>query len=153
MHRELEDGRIPAAEWMTAMTPLLAGGHRLKICPSGTSMVPFIRGGRDEVILCSAAGKELRRGDIVLYRREDGVHVLHRIHHVERGACYMLGDFHTWIEGPVERENILAVASSFIRKGREIQCDGLCYRLLSETWLLTRPFRPLVFRIRGILPG
>lgn len=148
MSRQEQGTVIPATEWLTAMLPLLESGHELKIHPSGTSMVPFLRGDRDQAILTSVTGKRLKRGDVVLYVRKNGIHILHRIHHVKDGAYFMLGDSHTWIEGPVEKEAILAVASSLIRKGRVIQGDSPFYRFLARVWLRLRPLRPAIFFIR-----
>lgn len=152
MYREVKgDSAIPADDWMKAMLPLVESGHILKICPSGVSMVPFITGGRDQACLRSASGVVLRRGDIVLYRRGGGDHILHRIQRVRDGGYYMLGDSQSWIEGPVRREDILAVVDSFIRKGREYRCDGRAYRALAELWLLLRPLRPFIFSVRSLL--
>jgi len=150
MYREVDDHVIPAMEWMTVMMPLLEGGHMLKICPSGTSMYPFLHGGRDEAFLCSAFGKQLKRGDVVLYVRGDGTHILHRVHHIKGNEFFMLGDSHIWIEGPVDRLSILAVTTYFVRKGRKIQCGNVLYKILSRIWLILRPIRPFIFRLRKL---
>ena len=138
---------IPASVWMEAVKPLIEKGYSLRICPSGRSMVPFICGGRDEVLLRSAANTRLKRGDIALYARPDGIHVLHRIHHVKGEGYYMLGDAQTCVEGPLEISSIKAVAASVIRKGREINCNNMFFRAASRAWLALRPLRPLLLRI------
>ncbi len=138
---------IPAAEWMSALKPLMDEGRELKLCPVGSSMVPFVVGGRDAVILCSPKLKKPARGDIALFSREDGLFVLHRIHHIRKDGYYMLGDAQTWIEGPVKADNIQAIATAVIWKNKIIRCDGPGMKFLTKTWLILRPVRPLIFRL------
>jgi len=56
---------------------LLAEGIRVTLKVKGNSMLPFIRGGRDNVTLEAPAG--ISRGDIVLARMGQGRYVLHRV--------------------------------------------------------------------------
>lgn len=142
---------IPAAQWSSALLPILDEGRSLKLPLSGLSMYPLLVGGRDEVLITSVSGTRLKRGDIVLYSRNDGTHVLHRIHHIKNSLYYMLGDAHSWIEGPIEEEDVLAVATAVIRKGKMIACNQYSYRIISGLWLLMRPLRPRLARIvRGL---
>lgn len=138
---------IPAVQWSSALLPFLAEGHSLKLPLEGASMVPLLVGGRDEVLVEEVSGKILRRGDIVLYIRQDGTHVLHRIHHIYNNKYFMLGDAQTWIEGPVNKEDILAAAVAVIRKGETITCSSRGYRFISGLWLVMRPVRPLILKI------
>ncbi|MCF0173567.1 MAG: S24/S26 family peptidase, partial [Bacteroidales bacterium] len=59
---------------------MLAEGLSVKLTPTGRSMLPFIVGGRDEVILTKpSADNPLRKGQIALARLDGGKYVLHRI--------------------------------------------------------------------------
>jgi hypothetical protein len=142
--KKLNQDFIPAVEWSSAILPILKEGHELKLLLSGRSMHPLLLGGRDEVVIKLIDNMKLKRGDIVLYCRDDGTHVLHRIHHIKNYSYYMLGDAQTWIEGPIDDTQVLAVAVYIIRKGRTISCKGKTYRLISELWLILRPVRPLI---------
>ena len=92
-------------------------------------------------------GKELKRGDIVLFSREDGTYVLHRIYKIKDNKYIINGDSQTWREGPVEPSCIVAVAESVIRRGREISCGNPGYRAFADIWLFLRPVRPLFFGV------
>lgn len=138
------DAFIPAAEWMAIMQPLLEQGHLLKISPSGNSMRPLIVGGRDEVVLSASLGKKLKRGDIVLFSRDDGTYVLHRIYKIKGDQYIINGDSQTWTEGPVEPSCIVAVAESVIHCGWKITCGNPGYRAFVGIWLFLRPVRPLL---------
>lgn len=157
-----ENGKIPSVEWVKALKPLLDEGLSLSITPQGKSMVPFVRGGRDSVLLRRADIASLRRGDIILYPDPAGEFmILHRIHHIKGGLFYPLGDSRTDIEKGVSPENVCAVASEIVRKGRRISCGNPRYRLLVRLWLSLKPLRPLIFWLwgrwirlgRGAFPG
>ena len=63
-------------------------------------------------------GSALRRGDVVLYRRENGMLVLHRIYKIGQDGLYLLGDHQTAIEGPVRREQVKGKMTGMVRDGR-----------------------------------
>lgn len=148
----LSDGFIPAVQWSAVILPILNEGHALKLPFEGLSMHPLLAGGRDEVMIEAASRKHLKRGDITLFKREDGMHILHRIHHVKDKKYYMLGDAQTWIEGPIEETDMLAVVTSIIRKGKTIECSRFSYRMISELWLCLRPLRPFILNILQRFP-
>jgi len=143
----LKEVVISAADWTSAILPILSKGYRLRIPLKGMSMYPLLVGGRDEAVISSIGLKKPVRGDIVLYVGEDGIHALHRIHHVKGTDYYMLGDSQTWIEGPIKEDAVLAVATDVIRKGKRISCTNAAYRFAAELWLLARPIRPGILYI------
>lgn len=138
---------ICAADWFTVIKPLLEDGNLLRISPSGLSMYPFLVGGRDEVFLRSTTVKKPVKGDIALFRREDGIHVLHRIHHIRNNWYYMLGDAQTGIEGPIDEKNVIAVVKAVIWKNRIIDRDNIILKTLTRIWTIMRPFRPIILKI------
>lgn len=143
-----ENGKIPSVDWVKAFRPLLDEGFSLSITPQGTSMVPFVCGGRDSVLLKSPDISALRRGDIILYPDPNGdFMILHRIHHIKNGFFVPLGDSRTDIEAGVPSDDVYAVATEIVRKGKRISCDNPRYRFLVLVWLAIRSLRPLIFRL------
>ena len=128
----------------------LEDGQAFAVHPIGYSMFPFFSGNRDTLFLTKPVFP-LHRGDIVLYRRTNGVFVVHRIHHIttdnSSSSYYMLGDNQTWIEGPLQESQIHGVVSSYVRKGRKIDCPAnKWYNLLWRIWMLLRPCRPVFLK-------
>lgn len=148
MEKNESDGFIKADQWMPIYLDLLEEDKYVKLSPKGGSMLPFLVGDRDEVIL-KKIKRPLQRGDVVLYRRDNGIYVLHRIHHIdkENELYFMIGDSQVWIEGPLERRQVLAVAHGFIRKGKKIRIDKFGYHVFYKVWLFIRPFRPYIIGI------
>ena len=139
--------KITAEEWFEAMEPLMREGYQLKICPEGRSMVPFLCGGRDEAVLSIPdSNYSYKKNDIVLYKIEKGIHVLHRICRINKDGIYTLGDGNLDVEGPFQREDFLAVVDYIIRKGKKLNKYDKKYIFLVDLWRMIRPFRPFVFK-------
>ena len=123
---------------------LLEEGRTIQIFPKGYSMYPLLVPGRDEAVIRSAAGRRLRRGDVVLYRRQSGRLVLHRIWKCKRDCFCMVGDNQTKIEEGVEPFQVKGILVCFVRKGKYIQSSHPIYILVSRSWLLLRPIRSFI---------
>lgn len=133
---------------MQSLYPLIADvieqGNAVKMKVTGFSMYPLLVSRRDSVLLAKAG--RLHIGDIPLFRREDGSFVLHRIVGEKDGAYYVMGDYETKKEYPVYKNDIMAVAKGFYRKGKFWPCDGFRYRLYSAIWQRTVWMRPFLLR-------
>ena len=100
----------------------------------GTSMWPLLKEGKTRVQVEAKEGKQVRKGDIVLYRRKDGTLVLHRIIKVEEDTFLVCGD-HQWKwDEKVQEEQILAIAQGFFKNGNYIDEKTWWYRLYKRFW-------------------
>ncbi len=127
---------------------LLAEGRTIQFQPIGYSMYPLFVPGRDQAVVAPIGDAAPRRGDVVLYRRDGGILVLHRIWKCRRGAFYLVGDNEHKIEGPLRRDQIKGILVGIVRKGRYFSVHNLLYRAASGLWLWLRPFRP---RLAGLV--
>lgn len=94
----------------------LATGQNVTFSPNGISMLPTIKEGRDIVTL-SSPPPCLQKYDIVLYRRDSGQYVLHRV--VRVGKTYtMMGDNQTTLEQGISHGQIIALCTAIRRKGK-----------------------------------
>jgi len=121
---------------------LLSEGRTVRLHPQGYSMYPMFTPGRDEAIIAPLADASgLKRGDVVLYRRDGSILVLHRICKINETGFYLVGDNQTAVEGPLRAGQMRGVLVAFIRNGKEISTDNTLYKLASLLWLFLRPVR------------
>ena len=101
----------------------------------GTSMWPLLKEGDSWVQVAARDGRQLKAGDVVLYRREDGQLVLHRILRVEQADTYLLCGDHQWKPNEYVKDGqILAVAQAFSRNGHCFEEHTWWYRLYRIIW-------------------
>lgn len=111
------------------------------IMPEGYSMYPTIVPGRDQVVLKVVDPGKVRRGDVVLYSRDDQRKVLHRVCAVKDDCFYAVGDNQTKVEGPLELDRINGILVAFERKGKKISATDKGYIAYGKIWLFLRPVR------------
>lgn len=122
------------------------GVCELPLVISGNSMSPFLVHGRDTVYL-SRLERPARRGDVLLYRRSSGAYILHRVCRVEPdGTLTMVGDAQTVLERGVAPEQVIAVMTAALRKGRRQAPGRFWWQFFATAWLWLRPLRPLLVR-------
>ena len=115
---------------------LLRDGNIIRIKPQGYSMYPLFIPGRDEALIQQISSTDCRRNDVVLYRRDWSILVLHRIDKITEEGFFMVGDNQWEIEGPLRSDQIIGKLVAFVRNGREISAQNPFYRFLSSVWLL-----------------
>lgn len=123
---------IPMESLVQLLQVQLEEGGRASLAVTGYSMHPLLRNRRDSVALIPAGNQ--KKGDIILYRRENGQFVLHRIIAVEQQHYICSGDNQVMRE-PVTREQILAVVDGFTRKGKTYRTDHPGYRIYTWVWV------------------
>lgn len=123
---------------------LLRDGNTVQTVIHGYSMYPMFVPDRDSAIVAPFGDRQPKRGDVVLYRRDGSILVLHRIWRVRQEGIYLVGDNQTQIEGPLRPDQMRGVLISFIRKGKHISVGNIPYRLYAVVWLWMRPIRHIM---------
>lgn len=133
---------------MPLILECLAKGQEVRMMVSGISMTPILHNIRDSVVL-SSKGKP-GKYDIVLYRRQDGSYILHRIIGKKKGLFVMAGDFETQKEYPISEDMIYAKVVSFRRNGKDYHPEDFIIKLYSRIWVFIRPARQQVLYILNL---
>ena len=76
-------------DFKTDLEQLLQKGNIIRLKPQGFSMYPLFIPGRDEALIQQVPVTSFKRNDVALYRRDQGILVLHRIVRVTAGGYYM----------------------------------------------------------------
>ena len=81
---------------------------------TGTSMLPLLEEGKALAEVEASDKKQLKKGDVVLYKKNDNTLVLHRIIKIEGDDNFkVLGDHQFKNAEQIKGEQIIAVARAF----------------------------------------
>lgn len=125
----------------------------------GNSMMPLIRQGRDILIIkrpkewnrdCGNTTIKLRRLDVPLYKRSNGVYVLHRILKVRSNDYVICGDNRYHKEYGITDKNIIGVMTGIVRDGKEISVRDMKYRIYSHIWCDLFIVRVIVLKAKRV---
>lgn len=144
---------------MQSVEELLKQNQAVQFTPEGYSMYPILDPGkRDQVVVEPIADRIIKRGDVLLYRRDGvrgemdengfarGILTLHRVCRVKADGYYFVGDNQSLVEGPIRREQLLGIMTKRVRAGKELSVTNLFYRGSAAVWLLLLPLRDSIKR-------
>lgn len=139
--------KIDTKEYVSNLKHLIDDGQEVVITVAGGSMEPFLRNGRDRVLLKKPTDL-LKRGDIVFYQRKNGQFVLHRIFKARREGYYMMGDRQIELEGPIDEPAVFAIVTEVERGGHWISSDAFLWKFFCGLWRILYPARKLAYWLR-----
>lgn len=138
--------RVDTDVYVSMLRDLVNEGKECRLLISGSSMAPFLVHERDSIIF-SKPDRELRRGDMVFYQRDNGQYVMHRILKVKPEGLYIIGDAQTEVEGPVKPEQVFALVTKVNRKGKWVGPGNFWWWFFSTVWLRLFPVRRLILKL------
>jgi len=97
----------------------------------GTSMLPMLKDGKSTVRLIKPVSNP-RKYDIILYRREDGSFVLHRIIEIKKEGYVCRGDNQIENEFPVKKEWVIGILTDYISDGKQISVKSFSHYVYSR---------------------
>lgn len=118
----------------------------LPLVITGNSMSPFLIHGRDTVYL-SRLTRPVRRGDMLLYQRESGGYVLHRVYKAAPEGLTMIGDAQTELEPGIQPEQVIAIVTRVERKGKPLAPGSFWWVFFEKIWIRIIPLRKAVERL------
>ena len=142
---EIQKQKIPMETLSELIRFQLENGGRANLVVTGNSMYPMLRSGIDTVELVPIKERQ-KKGDIILYRRDNGRYILYRIVGLTNDGYICCGDNQAEKE-PVRHDQLLAVVDSFARRGKAYTLTHVCYRLYAAFWTGTFPVRRYVLAV------
>ncbi len=128
-------------------------GAPFRFFPRGTSMLPMLRQGVDQVSIVSVESRRPQVGEVLLYRRSTGAFVLHRAVGKDGGGFICCGDNQTFLERGVQESAVIGVLEGYFRDGRWISADDKGYRRYAKRRMKTRCLRALKENLRKVIKG
>ena len=133
----------------SSIEELIQAEGKAIIAPIGKSMLPFLKEGRDMVLL-KAPAEPLQKYDIVLYKNSAEGYILHRIIRVNGSDYIICGDNSSVWEFGHSSDDIIAVVDKIIRNGKQIDCHCFRNKIYEHIWcgsFIKRAF----FKLKRIL--
>ena len=124
---------VDTREYVAVLKEMAEQGHEVSMTVAGTSMEPFLLHGRDKIYFRKPDGT-IQKGDMVFYQRETGAYVMHRVMKVKKQQYYMAGDHQTFLEGPIEKEQIFAKVVSVERNGTWLTEKDRIWKFYAVWW-------------------
>lgn len=131
---------LPNAQMLPEVARLVAMGESVMLKAKGCSMLPFIRGERDSVVLEKADGFGVM--DIVLAEVAKGVFVLHRVISIEGDRVVLMGDGNIRGCETCRRSDVMAMAVSIVgENGKSSDCRCRSHLVKARIWRFLLPLR------------
>ena len=137
-------------EMVGLIEEVISSDGEFRLYPKGTSMLPLIRQGKDSVILVKPS--LLSKGDIILYKRENGQFVLHRIIKIKGDDLIICGDNQSDLETGIKTSDVIAkVKAVYIDETRYEGVTGNNNETIYFIKLmLKRRFKPTINRFKSV---
>lgn len=134
--------RIPNPALFREVAGWLSAQQSVTLKVMGSSMWPFLTGGRDEVVIAPLTPRQpLSCGEIVLARLSDESYVLHRIIRIDDRHLTLMGDGHWRQREHCSPADIIGRVITIRRNGHTIDCTGRAERFRVQLWMQLLPLR------------
>ena len=138
--------QVTLAELEPQIRNAFAEGKGFWLPVTGTSNLPTLSGGRDEIIL-GRVDRPLKKRDLPLYRRDSGQYVLHRVVSVQRDGTFTCCGDNQWTrESGIRPDQVIGKVIRITRKGKTFSPENLLYRTWVWLLVLLLPCRRILIR-------
>ena len=119
---------------------LEGAGLPITITLDGNSMRPLIRKGIDTVTIIPVYRK-LKKGDIVIFARNDGAYVCHRVWKIKNETVVTIGDACYGFDTPLHISQVWGIVTKKEKNGKETKLDSALSRVWGRLWMSLRRLR------------
>lgn len=113
----------------------------------GNSMQPLLKSRKDQVVV-EKINSPLKKYDMVLYIRDNGQYVCHRIIKIKKDRYLICGDNRYKIENVFPKQ-ILGVVTGYYRNGKYVSCNDISYKMYVFIWCYFFPVRRMFLYLKG----
>lgn len=146
----MQISKIPMESLAEILALQMESGGIARLVVTGDSMYPTLRHHRDVVFLSSIT-QPLKKGDLILYQRDGGAYVLHRIVSKPKNGTFICCGDNQWRKEPVSEAQAIAIVTRFLRKGKQHNSETTSLRFWINFWILIFPLRRPILALRRCL--
>ena len=136
--------QLPQEDLLGECIRILHEGRSVLLKAKGSSMYPFIRDG--DTVLLQRCG-EVRRGDVVLARTEEGKLVMHRVLAMKGERIALMGDANLRKTELCLRSDIAGTVIAITREGKTRGCATTSERFRAGIWMAMLPLRRILLAV------
>lgn len=136
---------IPNVILLSEVEQMLREGKQVTLRTKGNSMLPFIHGGRDSVILTGTFHPQ--KGDIVLAKTDKGNFVLHRIIKINPQTIILMGDGNLRGTETCRKEDVFGKVITILKNEKEVNPYSRWACRKSAWWSRLLPVRRYLLAI------
>ena len=114
----------------------------------GDSMRPLIRRRKDLVTILPLT-RDVRIGDVVLFRSAQGLYVVHRVWKIRNGIVQTLGGSCVNPDSCIPVSDVWGLVVKVERDGKSIHMDGKAARVFGISWMAVYPLRRTYRQLRN----
>ena len=141
-HTHTDRFLLPNTVLFKEVEKMLSNGQSVMLKATGNSMLPFIVGGRDSVLIQQTSGiNPLQVRQIVLAHLPDSRYVLHRIVRICETEVILMGDGNFRETESCRLSDIMGVVTKISRNGCYVDCNARAERYKAEIWGRLLPIR------------
>ena len=141
---------VDTREYVAALKEMTEQGLEVSMTVSGTSMEPFLIHERDRIYFRRPEGL-IKKGDMVFFQRKTGEYVMHRVLKVKKQQYYLAGDHQTFLEGPIEEQQIFAKVVSVERAGVWLTENDKLWKFYAGWWRRLFWVRKVVNKLKWVI--
>lgn len=141
----MEKITVPNDVLLGEVTRLIERGETVTLKAKGSSMLPFIVGERDSVVLERPG--ELTEDMIALAYVQGNRYVLHRIIAIDGDKVTLMGDGNLRGVERCRKKDVKAVATRIIKPSGEVDCNGQKHLRQVEAWKRLLPVRRWILAV------
>lgn len=137
--------KIPIEEWLKMASNGSSITARIQL--NGVSMQPLVRRNRDYVTIMPL-DRDVMKGDIVMFLRDDGMYVVHRVRYFSEDTVTTLGDNCSYEDRPIPRERVYGLITKVERGKKTLMVDTPFWRGIGRVWMAVLPIRRIIYFVR-----
>lgn len=138
---------IPMESLAELFSLQMENGGIARLVVTGSSMHPTLRDRRDVVYL-STIDRPLKKKDLILYQRDNGQYILHRIVSKPINDQFICSGDNQWEKEPVRRDQALAIVKKCKRGKKLLTERSFGLRLWVTFWVAIFPLRRPILAAR-----
>ena len=116
----------------TVMEEMLSLGKEVTFATNGDSMRPLLLSGESVTL---KRFLRYKKGDVILFRKNNGNFVLHRIIKIKNNTVFTQGDALISRDEPFDKERIIGKAVAFIKKDKTVHISNLSYLIYKTVYM------------------